>query len=348
MDLPWTEKYRAQRLNDICSQPLISKLAERISEYGDDHRHLTNLLFYGSPGCGKSSTARALCYALFGPAIMQQRVREFNASEDRGIAMVREKIKHFATLMIGRKDRSEFPCPDLKIIILDEADCLTNDAQAALRHLIENYSKTTRFIFICNNVDKLSDAIQSRCFRHKFRRIQPDAMISRLNYICTCEKIEIKPDIINSISLYSKGDLRKAINVLQGCIITNNNKERHFDFDLLHQITGSISRKQYLDLTKVLNHDNDKNMCEFVEALIADGADAQQLLDKLSEYVIECGLDAEQQLELLSGISKRSAAIQRGSDQLIAAWFICMTIRKTLSKLDMPIDLGCVENIGRQ
>lgn len=176
------------------------------------------MLFYGPPGTGKTSTILALAKELFGPEMFKSRVLELNASDERGISIVREKVKDFARMQLSNppphyKDR--YPCPPYKIIILDEADSMTQDAQSALRRTMETYSKITRFCLICNYVTRIIDPLASRCSKFRFKTLDQGNAKKRLEHIAQNENVKLEEGAVDTLIKCSEGDLRKAITFLQ-------------------------------------------------------------------------------------------------------------------------------------
>lgn len=176
------------------------------------------MLFYGPPGTGKTSTILALAKELYGPEMFRSRVLELNASDERGISIVREKVKDFARMQLSNpppdyKDR--YPCPPYKIIILDEADSMTQDAQSALRRTMETYSKITRFCLICNYVTRIIDPLASRCSKFRFKPLDQGNAKKRLEDIAENEHVKLEPGAVDALIKCSEGDLRKAITFLQ-------------------------------------------------------------------------------------------------------------------------------------
>lgn len=176
------------------------------------------MLFYGPPGTGKTSTILALAKELYGPEMFKSRVLELNASDERGISIVREKVKDFARMQLSNplphyKDR--YPCPPYKIIILDEADSMTQDAQSALRRTMETYSKITRFCLICNYVTRIIDPLASRCSKFRFKSLDQGNAMKRLEDIANNEHVKMEKGAVETLIRCSEGDLRKAITFLQ-------------------------------------------------------------------------------------------------------------------------------------
>ncbi|KAF7506962.1 hypothetical protein GJ744_011093 [Endocarpon pusillum] len=160
---PWVEKYRPKDLSEVKAQDHVVGVLRRMLNYGN----MPHLLLYGPPGNGKTSTIIALCRELYGPLLYSSRVLTLNASDDRGISIIRTKVKDFSRLQLSNAPVSEeyrklYPCPPFRICILDEADALSQDAQAALRRVMEIHSATTRFTLICNYVSRIIDPVASR------------------------------------------------------------------------------------------------------------------------------------------------------------------------------------------
>ena len=203
----WIEKYRPSRLADIVGQ---DEIVERLSSYVKSG-NLPHLLFTGSAGVGKTTAAVTLAHEFFRDS-WQMNFRELNASDERGIDVVRNQIKQFArTTPLGEAT--------FKILFLDEADALTTDAQAALRRTMESYAQTCRFILSCNYSSKIIDPIQSRCAIYRFKPLSPDAVKEETCRIAAREGLTVTPEAMNAIVYIAQGDMRKAINALQGAAI---------------------------------------------------------------------------------------------------------------------------------
>ena len=176
------------------------------------------MLFYGPPGTGKTSTILALAKELYGPDMFRTRVLELNASDERGISIVREKVKDFARMQLSNPPphyKDKYPCPPYKIIILDEADSMTQDAQSALRRTMETYSKITRFCLICNYVTRIIDPLASRCSKFRFKTLDQGNAKKRLQDIAENENVKLEVGAVDTLIRCSEGDLRKAITFLQ-------------------------------------------------------------------------------------------------------------------------------------
>jgi DNA polymerase III delta prime subunit len=197
--------------------------------------NLPHMLFYGPPGTGKTSTILALAKELYGPELMKSRVLELNASDERGISIVRQKVKDFArqqlsvaptyNVMVEDKSgegeakavryRDKYPCPPFKIIVLDEADSMTQDAQSALRRTMETYSRMTRFCLVCNYVTRIIDPLASRCSKFRFKSLDQGNAVKRVGDIARLENVQLEDGVAEELVRVADGDLRKAITFLQ-------------------------------------------------------------------------------------------------------------------------------------
>ena len=211
-NIPWIEKYRPSKLEDIKSQDFIKTSLQKLVE----NNTIPHLLFFGSSGTGKTSSILACIKELEAKGYMVSKL-ELNTSDQRGIKTVRKKIKEFATTQSFFKN-------GLKIIILDEADYMTKIAQCALRQIIEKYSKNVRFCIICNYINKIIPAIQSRCMKFRFSLLTDDEMRNKIEYVVKQEKLKISDKAITTIISLSGGDMRKSINILQTIPIFCKNK----------------------------------------------------------------------------------------------------------------------------
>eukprot|EP01124_Arcella_intermedia_P003465 TRINITY_DN11915_c0_g1_i1.p1 TRINITY_DN11915_c0_g1~~TRINITY_DN11915_c0_g1_i1.p1 ORF type:complete len:233 (-),score=42.48 TRINITY_DN11915_c0_g1_i1:113-811(-) len=186
--LPWVEKYRPKTVDDISHQEEVVKTLKKSLETGN----LPHLLFYGPPGTGKTSTILAIAHQLYGEDVAE-RVLELNASDERGIDIIRNKVKRFSSLAVSKD-------PPYKLIILDEADMLTTDAQNALRRTMEHFSKVTRFCIICNYISRIIEPLTSRCAKFRFKSLGLSNIETRLEHISQQENISITPPVISAIA----------------------------------------------------------------------------------------------------------------------------------------------------
>ncbi|CEJ81734.1 Putative Replication factor C subunit 2 [[Torrubiella] hemipterigena] len=301
---PWVEKYRPKSLDDVAAQEHTVNVLQRTLQASN----LPHMLFYGPPGTGKTSTILALAKELYGPEMMKSRVLELNASDERGISIVRQKVKDFARMQLtnppaGYKDK--YPCPPFKIIILDEADSMTQDAQSALRRTMETYSKITRFCLICNYVTRIIDPLASRCSKFRFKSLDQSNAKKRLENIATAEGVNVEDGALDALIRCSEGDLRKAITFLQSAARLvgaaaaqkDGDGDEAMDVDkrpvtvkIIEDIAGVIPGKTIDDLVSAMrpraSQGSFASVNQVVEDMVADGWSAGQLVSQLYQTVM--------------------------------------------------------------
>jgi len=258
--LPWTEKYRPKDLEGVMGQKEAVKSLKAFVKSGN----MPNMLFAGPPGVGKTTATLALANELF-KGNLRGNFLELNASDERGIDVVRGRIKDFArSVSLG-----DVP---FKLIFLDECDALTSDAQHALRRTMETNARVTRFILSCNYSSKVIEPIQSRCAIFRFLPLQEDDIKKMVEYVSEKEGLKLKDDVPSAIYYVSEGDLRKALNVLQGCAMHS----KEITADLVHRISSRAKPKEVREMVEL--------------SLKGDFVKARENLDKL---IIEYGLSGE-------------------------------------------------------
>jgi replication factor C small subunit len=212
-NLMWVEKYRPFKLDDIVNQ---KEIVESLKNLMKESAEMPHLLFTGPAGVGKTTTALCISRQLLGEDWKRDTL-ELNASDERGIKMVRERVKEFAAVIkIRTTERDE---RKFRIIILDEADEMTSEAQTALRRIIEDSSETTRFVIICNYLSQIIEPIQSRCAIFRFKRIEKETVEDHLKWLCKKEGIKYDDKAISQIFDSTNGDLRHSINILQSASV---------------------------------------------------------------------------------------------------------------------------------
>lgn len=303
----WVEKYRPKTLNDITAQEdVIEPLKKTLIT-----KNLPHLMFFGPSGCGKTSTILALAKELFGEENYYDRVIELNASDERGINVVRDKIKKYAKKSINYKDG----IPPWKIIILDEADNMTPDSQCALRRIMEEYSKLTRFCIICNYHNKIIDPIDSRCMLFRFKPIQEEEIIKKLKDICAQEKFDCPESFLIQIVRNCRGDLRKAINFLQKCYNTFGNV---LNQEILNEISGVIPKDKFDQLCTAIINKNSSVIDEIISELNNNGFSLVNQILHFHNYIKANPIFSSKVKSLLSiKLTEIDYNLIKGGDELI-------------------------------
>jgi len=295
----WIEKYRPAKLADIVGQ---DEIVERLSSYVKSG-NLPHLLFTGSAGIGKTTAAVTLAREFFKDS-WQMNFRELNASDERGIDVVRNQIKQFArTTPLGDAT--------FKILFLDEADALTTDAQAALRRTMESYAQTCRFILSCNYSSKIIDPIQSRCAIYRFKPLGADAIKEEIRRIAARENLSITGSAMEAIVYIAQGDMRKAINAVQGAAILNT----AIDEKMVYAIT-STARPDEINELLTLSLDGDFDAAESVLAhLIHErGIAPNELINQCYRALVKRDVDRKLKVELIDHIGETDFCLSEGAN----------------------------------
>jgi len=270
----WTEKYRPKTIDDVSHQEEVVSMLKSCLDSGS----LPHLLFYGPPGTGKTTTILAIAKDMFGD-LYKKRVLELNASDERGISVVRDKIKGFAKGSVG----TNASVPPFKLIILDEADAMTQDAQSAMRRTMEEYSTVTRFCLICNYVSRIIEPLASRCAKFRFQPLPQAAIVARLNFICEKEGLQCSEDVANTVCDVSGGDMRKAITYVQGA---TRLCEGNVTVQAVLDMAGAVPPDSMTELFSALRVDDYNQMESLVDDLILAAYPINAILAKLLDLIV--------------------------------------------------------------
>lgn len=341
---PWVEKYRPKNLDDVAAQEHAVKVLKKTLQLAN----LPHMLFYGPPGTGKTSTVLALAKQLYGPRLYKLRVLELNASDERGISIVRLKIKNFARLSVSnptQDDLANYPCPPYKIIVLDEADSMTNDAQAALRRTMENYSGVTRFCLICNYITRIIDPLALRCLKFRFRLLDSANALARLAYIADLEGVRVAlPDVYDALVAVSNGDLRKAITYLQSAARLDASLQSAADGEdvdesgspgisagLVREIAGVVDQSLMVSVVQAIKQKNTAFIASKVHEVVLQGWSAQQVSDQLHDLLIlDDALTSAQKNAIASALFDTDRRLNNGTDEHIQLLNLAMLISSVM------------------
>ncbi|QKF93741.1 replication factor C small subunit [Fadolivirus algeromassiliense] len=326
--IPWVDKYRPTKLSEVVYQDDVIKMLSTVLKTGN----MPHMLFYGPPGTGKTSSILAIAAELFGPKKFKERVIELNASDERGINIVRNKLVTLAKTAISDKDPN-YLCPPYKLIILDEADAMTNEAQSALRKIMENHSSITRFCFICNYINQIIDPITSRCVKIRFKSINETSMTDKLAAIAKNEKMNIDVDAISEIASISNGDMRKAIMLLQKLNYSNKNIVVNDVYEVANMVP--IDKLKNIINVSIANTTNVMNIKNQTFEFISNGYPLNLLLNQLTGLIVnDHNLTDKMKSIICLHIANTEKRLIDGADEYLQLLSIFMCIKTTVLNID--------------
>ncbi len=299
----WAEKYRPSQLSEVINQ---KHAVERIKAFVKD-KNVPHMLFAGPAGTGKTTTALAIAKELYGDT-WRQNVLELNASDERGIDIVRGKVKDFARMKsLGNVS--------WKIIILDEADALTQEAQQALRRTMENYTNVTRFILLCNYSSKIIEPIQSRCAVFRFKILMDSDIKKYIERVVDGEKLKIDEKATNAIVYLSEGDLRKVSNLLQASAAM---KEKITE-DIVYDVSSKAKPTDVKDMLEIaLKGKFLDARKKLQELLLRQGLSGSDIVSEMHRQIYSLdGISEEKKVQLIEKCGEYEFRISEGGNELI-------------------------------
>lgn len=306
MAVPWIEKYRPHTLEDLASHADIKSTLDKFMRDAS----LPHLLFHGPPGTGKTSTILACARKLYEPQQFGQMVLELNASDDRGIDIVRGPILNFAS------SRGMYATAKFKLVILDEADQMTNDAQSALRRIIEKYTENTRFCLITNYMNKITPAIQSRCTRFRFGPLSQAQVMPRMEYIIENENVKVTQDGKVAIYELSQGDMRRVVNLLQ--CSTMSYPGETIDESKVYQCCGHPTKSDIKKIMQLLLHSDMKTAYKDIQLIkIEKGLALQDILTQVASAVETHNLSQPTRINLYTRLADIEYHLNNGGQEKI-------------------------------
>lgn len=302
MSLIWTEKYRPKRFEEVEGQESIVRRVRAMTE----QKNIGNLLFAGPAGVGKSTLALVIARQMFGEG-WRQNFLELNASDTRGIDIVRGMIKDFArTKTIGNNP--------FKIIFLDECDSLTKEAQQALRRTMENYTTTTRFLLSCNYSSKIIDPIQSRCTIFRFKPLEKEDVKRIIERIAKGEKLKIDKKALDAIYDITEGDARRAENILQSCAALG----KEITEEMIYEIVSAARPKEIKEVLKIaVRGEFNSARNKLLDVMLKHGLSGLDIIKQIQREIWNLEIEEERKVALVDKCGEIEFRMVEGADEFI-------------------------------
>ncbi len=301
-DMPWTEKYRPSTLDEIIGQ---KQIVSRVKAFVKN-KSFPNMIFAGPAGIGKTTCAIAMAREMYGND-MSAAFKELNASDARGIDVIRGEVKEFAkTVSIAKVP--------IKIIFLDEADALTSDAQHALRRTMEQFSSETRFVLSANYASKIIEPIQSRCIVFRFRHLTEDDMRVYIKRVAEGEELEVDDRAVEALIYVSDGDLRKLTNVLQSVAL----EKRSISENSVYEIAARARPKEISTMLKcAVDGAFEKGRTELNNLMVKQGLSGEDILTQCYKEAQILPIDERNKLDIMVAIGEANFRIVEGANERI-------------------------------
>lgn len=297
----WVEKYRPSSLDEVRGHESEIDAIQNYVDEGD----IPNLLFSGPPGVGKTATAVAVAREIYGDD-WESNFMELNASDDRGIDVVRNEIKDFA--------RSSFSSYSFRIIFLDEADALTSDAQAALRRTMEKHTNNVRFVLSCNYASQIIGPIQSRCARYRFGPLNSEPMKEQIKEISENENIEITDEAVEALVFSANGDMRNIVNGLQAVSITNST----VDVEDVYAVTNAVRPEDIDNLVKLCDDGKYLEAQDELQKLLTEkGVSSTEVIDNLHRNIWDMEVTDREAVNIAEALGQAEYRISQGANERV-------------------------------
>ncbi|KAK6744520.1 hypothetical protein RB195_011316 [Necator americanus] len=315
--IPWVEKYRPRSVDDLVYQNEVVAVFKKVLEGSD----LPNMLLYGPPGTGKTSAAVALCRQLFpSPELFRDRVLELNASDERGIQVVRTRIKDFAHRAVSKASTP------YKIVILDEADAMTEPSLFSFFARLQTFT-FFGFCLICNYISRIIDPLTSRCAKFRFKPLPIESQLERLLYICKNEGVEIDEKALTMLVTLCEGDLRRSITYLQSLSCRQN-----ITSDFIFTMTGQVDKKIVDKLFLTCCSSDTDRIVDAVESICRAGYANRSLIDQIYEQLLaDDTLKDIQKSAIFEKMAVIEARLLDGADEYIQMMDLLFCIQSHLN-----------------